>query len=49
MALHKHTLLEKYAFMLITILNYICPIQNQGKSSIIIAVLSKMLGCIHPL
>jgi len=49
MALHKHTLLEKYAFTLITILNYICPIQNKGKSSGKIAVLSKMLGCIHPL
>ena len=47
MALHKHTLLEKYAFTLITILNYICPIQNKGKSSGKIAVLSKMLGCIH--
>lgn len=49
MALHKYMLLEKYAFMLITILNYIRPIENQGKRSSIIAVLSKMLECIHPL
>jgi len=49
MALHKHMLLEKNAFMLITILNDICSIHNQGKRSTKTAVLSKMLGCIHPL